>query len=339
MVDKKREGTTMTQTRQMQTSTASTALTLDKVLGIKYPFIQGGMANIATGEFAAAVSEAGALGMIAAGGMNIEVLRENIQRAKRLTDKPFGVNLMMMHRDIEAQALLLAEEAVAVVSTGAGNPAAYVERWKDAGSFVFPVIPSVALGKSLARCGVDAVIAEGTESGGHVGELTTMTLVPQTVAALDLPVIAAGGIASGAQYLAVRSLGAIGAQMGTCLLVSEECPIHENYKQAILKAHDTSTVVIGRIAGRPVRELKNMQARAYLKLEKAGADKNELEELTLGALRRAVYQGDMREGSFMAGQVAGQLSEIRPLREIFAEIYSDYEARLARLYLSQTGKA
>ncbi len=304
---------------------------LNERLGIRYPFIQGGMANIATGEFAAAVSQAGALGVIAAGGMHADELRENIRTAKRLTDKPIGVNLMLMHRDIEAQARIVVEEGVAVVTTGAGNPSEFVEMWKTAGILVFPVVASVALAQRLVRMGVDAIIAEGTESGGHVGELTTMALVPQVVSAVDVPVIAAGGVASGAQYLAVRALGAIGAQMGTCLLVSKECPIHDNYKQAVIAARDTGTVVIGRDAGVPVRELKNAQSREYRKLEKSGAAKDELERLTLGALRKAVREGDTRNGSLMAGQVAGQLERIRPLAEIFSEIYHDYHLRLAEL--------
>lgn len=307
---------------------------LNEILGIRYPFIQGGMANIATGEFAAAVANAGALGMIAAGGMHTDKLKEEIHRAKELTDKPFGVNLMMMHRDIKAQAQLVIDEKIPIVSTGAGDPGAFLDQWKEAGIKVFPVVPSVALARRVARQGADGVIAEGTESGGHVGELTTMAMLPQVVDAMEefsLPVIAAGGIASGRQYLAARALGAVGAQMGTCLLVSEECPIHENYKDQVLKAKDSSTTVIGRFAGVPVREIKNPQSREYLKQEKAGATKEELEMYTLGALRRAVFDGDVKTGSLMAGQVAGMVNEIKPLAEIFEEIYRGAEDRLRQL--------
>jgi len=304
---------------------------LEALLGTEFPFIQGGMANIATGEFAAAAANAGAMGLIAAGGMHTDVLRENIRRCRELTDRPFGVNLMLMHRDIDAMAELVVEESVTFLTTGAGNPARFMERWKAAGIRVFPVVPSVALARRMVDAGADGVIAEGTESGGHVGEATTMALVPQVAAAVDVPVVAAGGIASGRQYLAARALGACGAQLGTCLLVSEECPIHDAYKQAVLGANDTSTTVFGRIAGVPVRALKNPMAREYVKLEKSGATRDELEHMTLGALRRAVYDGDMKEGSFMCGQVAGQLDRIRPLREILEEIYSGAHERLTEL--------
>ncbi|MEG0754622.1 MAG: DUF561 domain-containing protein, partial [Angelakisella sp.] len=282
---------------------------LNQILDIKYPFIQGGMANIATGEFAAAVSNAGGLGLIGAGGMNTQTLKEHIALCKSLTNKPFGVNIMLMNPCAEEMAALVAEEKVAVVTTGAGNPGKYISMWKQAGIKVFPVVASVALAKRLVNEGADAIIAEGTESGGHVGELTTMALVPQVVAAVNVPVIAAGGIASGSQLLAAFALGACGVQLGTCLLVAEECPIHENYKQALLKAGDTDTTVTGRISGVPVRILKNRMAREYLKLEKTGVEKMELEKFTLGSLRRAVFDGDLHGGSFMAGQVAGQLDE------------------------------
>lgn len=308
---------------------------LDKLLGIEYPFIQGGMANIATGEFAAAVSNAGGLGLIGAGGMTTEMLKEHIHKCKTLTDKPFGVNIMLMNPEADAMAQLVADEKISVITTGAGNPAKYMAMWKEAGSRVFPVVASVALAKRLAASGADGVIAEGTESGGHVGELTTMALVPQVVAAVDVPVIAAGGIANGNQLLAAFSLGAAGVQLGTCLLVSEECPIHENYKQAVIKASDIDTIVTGRIAGVPVRILKNKMAREYVKQEKAGADKMDLERYTLGSLRRAVFEGDTDMGSLMAGQVAGQLKEIKPLREIFDELYQGYLQRLNQLEMEK----
>ena len=304
---------------------------LNEMLGIKYPFIQGGMANIATGTFAAAVSNAGGLGLIGAGGMTTEMLREEIHTAKRLTDKPFGVNLMLMNPHVDEMAELLVEEKIQIVTTGAGNPGKYVPMWKEHGMKVFPVVSSTLLAKRMERAGVDAVIAEGTESGGHVGEMTTMALVPQMVDALDIPVIAAGGIAGGRQLAAAFALGCIGVQLGTCLLASEECPIHEDYKAAVLKAKDNDTIVTGRIAGTPVRIIKNAMAREYVKQEKAGADKMELEKFTLGSLRRAVFEGDTKTGSLMAGQVVGQLHEIRPLSVIFEEMYGEYQATVKKL--------
>jgi enoyl-[acyl-carrier protein] reductase II len=304
---------------------------LQDLLGIKYPIIQGGMANIATGEFAAAVSNAGALGLIASGGMNHEQLREQIIRCRELTDKKFGVNLMLMNPDADAIAEMLYEEKVAVITTGAGNPGKYIKRWKENNTLVIPVVASVALAKKMVQVGADAVIAEGGESGGHVGDMTTMTLVPQVLAAVDVPVIAAGGIASGEQMAAAYALGACGVQIGTCLLVSEECPIHINYKNALIKAKDNGTTVTGRSQGAPVRILKNRMAREYLKLEKEGADKEALEKITLGGLRRAVVEGDMDTGSVMAGQVCGQLSEIRPVADILDDLYTGAQQRLKQM--------
>lgn len=295
-------------------------MTLREILGLEFPFIQGGMANIATGEFAAAASNAGALGVIGSGGMDAATLEQHIKRAKSLTDKPFGVNLMLMNPECDKMAELLVREGVKVVTTGAGSSAKYMEMWKEAGVKVIPVVSGAALGRRLEQQGADLLIAEGTESGGHVGELTTMALVPQVVDAVHIPVIAAGGIADSRQLTAAFALGACGAQLGTCLLVSEECPIHDNYKQAVLAAKDNSTVVTGRINGSPTRVLKNGMTREYLKLEKSGAEKMELEKYTLGSLRRAVLEGDTKMGSLMAGQVAGQLHNIRPLREIFTEL-------------------
>ena len=301
---------------------------LNEWLGIEFPFIQGGMANIATAEFAAAVSNAGALGLIGAGGMPPEVFQESIRRCRSLTDKPFGVNIMLMHPQVEQLAAIAAEEKVAVITTGAGDPSRFIPAWKESGAKVIPVVAAVALAKLVAKRGADAVIAEGTESGGHVGETTTMALVPQVVDAVDIPVIAAGGIASGRQLLAAYALGAIGAQVGTCLLVSEECPIHENYKKAVLKAKDRDTlkakdrdtVVTGRSVDAPVRCLRNQMTNAYIAKEKEGADRMELEHFTLGGLRKAVFDGDVKTGSVMAGQVAGMLHEIKPLRQIFEEM-------------------
>lgn len=304
---------------------------ISELLGTRYPIIQGGMANIATGEFAAAISNGGGLGLIAGGGMTPEQLTENIRRCRELTDKPFGVNIMLMHPAAEEMADIAAREKVPVVTTGAGNPAKYMDRWKEAGCLVFPVVPSVALAKRMEKLGADGVIPEGTESGGHVGELTTMALVPQVAEAVSVPVIAAGGIAGGRQLLAAMALGASGVQIGTCLLVSEECPIHAAYKEAVLKAGDTDTIVTGRIAGVPVRILKNRMAREYVKQEKAGADRMELEKFTLGALRRAVFDGDVQNGSLMAGQVAGQCREIRPAAEILRSLWEEYLAEKEKL--------
>ena len=294
------------------------------VIKTKYPIIQGGMANIATGEFAAAISNAGGLGLIAAGGMKPDQLRENIDRARELTDKPFGVNIMLMHPQVDELMEIVIEKKVPVVTTGAGNPGKYVPALKEAGIKVMPVVASVALAQRMERLGVDAVIAEGTESGGHVGEMTTMALVPQVVDGVSIPVVAAGGIASGRQMLAAYALGACGVQVGTCLLVSEECPVHQNYKQAVLDASDSDTIVTGRIGGTPVRVLKNRMAREYVRQERAGATKEELEVYTLGSLRKAVFDGNVKEGSLMAGQVAGQLHEIRPAAVILEEMYTSF---------------
>ena len=298
---------------------------LNELLGIEFPLIQGGMANIATGAFAAAVSNAGALGLVGSGGWDAETLRKEIRIAKEHTDKPFGVNLMLMNPHIDDLAKVVVEEGVAVVTTGAGNPGKYVPAWKEAGIRVFPVVAAPILAKRLERLGVDGFIAEGTESGGHVGEMTTMALVPQVVDTVSVPVIAAGGIADGRQLAAAFALGACGAQIGTCLLASEECPIHENYKKAVIKASATDTIVTGRTTGAPVRVLKNKMAREYVRMEKDHLPLEELEKLTLGSLRRAVFDGDVDTGSFMAGQVAGMVHDIRPLRQIFEDLIAGYD--------------
>ena len=299
---------------------------LNEILGTKYPFIQGGMANIATGEFAAACSNAGALGMIATGGWDGDRLRQEIRRAKELTDKPFGVNLMLMSPYADDIAQIILEEGVKVVTTGAGNPGKYIPAWKEKGIKVMPVVAAAVLAKRLERYGIDGIIAEGCESGGHIGELTTMALVPQVVDAVSVPVIAAGGIADGRQLTAAFALGACGVQVGTCLLASEECPIHVNYKQAVLKAGANDTTVTGRSTGAPVRVLKNKMAREYLRMEKKDVPLEEMEQLTLGSLRKAVFDGDVDGGSFMAGQVAGMVHELRPLRQIFEELMAGYAA-------------
>lgn len=302
---------------------------LNELLGTELPIIQGGMANITGGVFAAACSNAGALGVIATGGMrNADELREQIRLCRERTDKPFGVNLMLMNPAAEEMARMMIEEKVSVVTTGAGNPGRYIPAWKEAGIKVIPVVAAAVLAKRLERAGADAVIAEGTESGGHVGEMTTMALVPQVADAVSVPVIAAGGIAGGRQMAAALALGACGVQVGTCLLVSEECPVHDNYKQALLRAKDSDTTVTGRSIGGPVRVLKNKMAREYLALEKRGAALEELETVTLGGLRRAVLEGDTETGSVMCGQVAGMLREIRPVREILRELYTQGTAVL-----------
>jgi enoyl-[acyl-carrier protein] reductase II len=291
------------------------------MLGIKYPIIQGGMANIANGAFAAAISNAGGLGLIASGGYSPDAIREQIHTARALTSNPFGVNLMLMHPEADAIAAILADERIRVITTGAGMPGKYIPMWKDAGAVVLPVVPAVALARRVESQGADGVIAEGTESGGHVGEMTTMALVPQIVNAVSIPVIAAGGIASGAQMLAALALGACGVQIGTTLLRAAECPIHANYKDALLKAKDNDTVVTGRSVGAPVRILRNQMSAEYIKLEKSGASKEELEKFTLGSLRRAVFDGDVKGGSLMAGQVAGMLDDIKPAEEILRDLY------------------
>lgn len=304
---------------------------LNEFLGIKYPIIQGGMANIALGEFAAAVSNAGGLGLIASGGFDAERIREEIKKCRALTDKPFGVNLMLMNPDVDNIAKMLVEEKVAVITTGAGSPEKYVSDWKAVGSKVIPVVASVALAKRMERMGVDAIIAEGGESGGHVGEMTTMALVPMVVDAVSIPVIAAGGIADGRGIVAALALGAIGVQIGTVLLASDECPIHQNYKEAVVKAKDNNTCVTGRTGGAPVRVIKNAMAREYIKLEYQNVSRDELEQLTLGSLRKAVLEGDTKNGSLMAGQISGLVKEIKPVAEILEQMYTEAKQELAKI--------
>lgn len=304
---------------------------LNEMLGIQYPIIQGGMANIAMGEFAASISNAGALGLIGAGGMNAESLAENIDICKAHTDKPFGVNLMLMNPNCDEMAKVIVEKGVKVVTTGAGNPGKYMEMWKEAGITVIPVVASVALAKRMEKVGADAVIVEGCEAGGHIGEMTTMALAPQVKAAINIPMIVAGGIASGSQMAAAICLGADGFQLGTIFLASTECPIHENYKNAVIKAKDSDTIVTGRIGGTPVRILKNKMAKAYVKQEKEGASKEELEKYTLGSLRKAVLEGDTDNGSLMAGQVAGMISEIKPAKEIIEQLMNEAKEVITKM--------
>lgn len=294
---------------------------LNEILGTRFPIIQGGMANIATGEFAAACSNAGALGVIGAGGMRTaDELRSHIRRCRALTDKPFGVNIMLMNPSADDFARVVIEERVPVVTTGAGNPGKYIPAWNEAGIKVIPVVAAVAFAQRFSRHGVTAVIAEGTESGGHVGEMTTMALVPQVIDSVDVPVIAAGGIADGRQLAAALALGACGVQVGTCLLTSTECPIHDNYKQALLGARDSDTLVTGRSVGGPVRVIRNRMSREYIRQEQQGATLEQLEKLTLGGLRRAVLEGDVENGSVMCGQVAGMLHEVKPVAQILDEM-------------------
>ncbi|MBO5293131.1 MAG: enoyl-[acyl-carrier-protein] reductase FabK [Lachnospiraceae bacterium] len=299
-----------------------------ELLGIQYPIFQGGMAWVAEYHLAAAASEAGGLGIIGAGGAPAEFVRDQIRKTKELTDKPFGVNVMLMNPEADAIAQVIVEEGVKVVTTGAGNPGKYMKLWKEAGVKVIPVVASVALAKMMERSGVDAVIAEGTESGGHIGSATTMTLVPQVVDAVSIPVIAAGGIADGRGFAASMMLGAEAVQMGTRFLVAKECVVHENYKQKVLAAKDIDSEVTGMSTGHPVRQIRNKMTREYLKMEKEGATLDELEHLTLGSLRKAVVDGDVVEGTIMAGQIAGMVKKEQTCREIMEEIMSEAKGLL-----------
>jgi enoyl-[acyl-carrier protein] reductase II len=289
---------------------------ITELLGIEYPVIQGGMAWVAEANLAAAVSNAGGLGLIAAAAAPAEWVREQIRKAKEMTDNPFGVNIMLMSPEADAVARVIVEEGVSIVTTGAGSPEKYMTDWKAAGVKVLPVVASAALAKRMERCGADAVIAEGTEAGGHIGELTTMVLVPQIADAVQIPVVAAGGIADGRGMAAAFMLGAKGIQAGTVFAASKESVIHENYKNSILKAKDIDTRVTGRSTGHPIRVLRNDMARKYLELEKSGADFQELEALTLGSLRKAVVEGDIKNGSLMAGQSAGLVKESLSCEEV-----------------------
>lgn len=293
-----------------------------KMLGIKYPIFQGGMAWIGTAELASAVSNAGGLGIIGAGNMPPDLLRKEIQKCKRWTTKPFGVNVMLLSPYAKEVMEVVIEERVPVVTTGAGNPGEYVPKLKEIGSKVFPVIASVALAKRLVRSGADGVIAEGMESGGHIGEITTMALVPQAVDALDVPVIAAGGIADSRGMAAAFALGAHAVQMGSRFVMSEECIAHPNYKDLILKARDRSTVVTGRTLGHPARVLQNHFTRKFLKMEAEGAPAEELENLGVGSLHRATHEGDVQNGSVMIGEISGMLNDIKPVQQIIDDIVS-----------------
>ena len=298
------------------------------MLGIRYPIFQGGMAWISDGKLAGAVSEAGGLGIISAMNANAEYLREQIKIARELTDKPFGVNIMLMSPYADEVAKVVAEEGVKVVTTGAGNPEKYMELWKNAGIRVIPVVASVALARRMERAGADAVVAEGCESGGHIGETTTMALVPQVADAVKIPVIAAGGIADGRGMAAAFMLGAEAVQMGTRFVASKEAVVHENYKQLVIKAKDIDTRVTGRTTGHPVRAIRNEMTRHYLELEKEGAPFEELEKLTLGGLRRAVVDGDVKTGSVMSGQIAGMVKDEKSCKEIIEQMMKEMEELL-----------
>ena len=303
---------------------------ITELLGIEYPIIQGGMAWVAESHLAAAGSAAGGLGLIGGANAPAEVIRNYIREVKAVTDKPFGVNVMLMSPYADEVAKVIVEEGVKVVTTGAGNPEKYMEMWKAAGIKVIPVVASVALAKRMERYGADAVVAEGTESGGHIGEATTMTLVPQVVDAVSIPVIAAGGIGDGRGIAAAFMLGAEAVQMGTRFLVAKECTVHQNYKDRVLKAKDIDSTVTGRTHGHPVRCLRNQMTREYVKLENEGKSFEELEYLTLGTLRKAVQEGDVTNGTVMAGQIAGMVSKEQTCKEMIDEMMAQAETLLGR---------
>ncbi|MBO4927094.1 MAG: enoyl-[acyl-carrier-protein] reductase FabK [Clostridiales bacterium] len=303
---------------------------LTELLNIEYPIIQGGMAWVADYHLAAAVSNAGGLGIIGSGGADSEWVRNQVKSCRELTDKPFGVNVMLMNPHAPEIADVLAEEKVAVITTGAGSPERYLKKWQEAGIKIIPVIASVGLAKRMEKLGVDAVVAEGTESGGHIGELTTMTLVPQVVDALSIPVVAAGGIADGRGIAAAFMLGAEGVQCGTCFIPCDETNIHQNYKDLVLKASDIDTKVTGRSTGHPVRTIRNQLTKLYLKMEAEGATLDELEQLSLGSLRKAVLDGDKDMGSFMAGQISGLLKEQTTVKERIVSMMDQAEKLMNR---------
>lgn len=305
-----------------------------KMIGLDYPIIQGAMAWIADSSLASAVSNAGGLGIIASGNQPVDIVKEEIRKTKELTNKPFGVNIMLLSDNAEELAKLICEENIKVVTTGAGNPGKYIDMWKKSGVKVIPVVASVALAKRMERAGADALIVEGCEAGGHIGELTTMALLPQVVDAVNIPVIAAGGIGDKRGVLATFALGAIAVQVGTRFLVAKECNIHRNYKEKVLKAKDIDTVVTGRNTGHPVRVLRNRLTRKYQILEKENAPMEEFEKITKGALIKAVKEGDIQTGSLMAGQIAGLISKEQSCKEIIKEMFNCKEVikRLENFY-------
>lgn len=300
---------------------------ITELLNIKYPIIQGAMANVSSYELVAAVSNAGGLGVIASSGNDANWVRDQIRKTKKLTDKPFGVNVLMLSPHAKDIAKVVIEEGVKVVTTGAGNPGPYIKAWKEAGVIVIPVVPSAGLARRMERAGADAVIAEGMEAGGHIGKMTTMTLVPQVVDRVNIPVIAAGGIGDSRGMMAAFALGAKGIQSGTLFLSTKECPIHDNYKQMVVRARDIDTVITGSDQA-PVRILRNKMALEYIKLKNEGATFEELEEVTLGSLRKAVVDGNMDEGSFMAGQISGLIKSVRSVEEVINDLMSGLKNNL-----------
>ena len=299
-----------------------------ELLQIEYPIIQGGMAWVAEHHLAAAVSEAGGFGLIGAASAPPEIVREEIRKAKELTDKPFGVNIMLLNPNADEVAKIVVEEGIQAVTTGAGNPEKYMPMWKEAGVKVIPVVASVAMAKRMERYGADAVVAEGMEAGGHIGNQTTMALIPQIVDAVNIPVIAAGGIGDGRGVAASFMLGAEGVQMGTRFVVADESIVHDNYKDRIVKAKDIDSVVTGQSTGHPVRCLRNQMTKEYIKKEQEGVPFEELERMTLGSLRKAVMDGDILNGTVMAGQIAGLVSKSQSCKEILQEIMTEAEKLL-----------
>lgn len=299
-----------------------------ELLGVKYPIIQGGMAWVAEHHLAAAVSESGGFGLIGAASAPADIVREEIRKAKELTNNPFGVNIMLLNPNAEDIANLVVEENIPAITTGAGTPEKFMAMWKDAGIKVIPVVASVAMAKRMERCGADAVVVEGMEAGGHIGSQTTMTLVPQIADAVNIPVIAAGGIGDGRGFAAAWMLGAEAVQMGTRFVVADESIVHENYKERIIKAKDIDSVVTGQSTGHPIRILRNQMSKEYLQKEKEGASFEELEYMTLGALRKAVIEGDVTRGSVMAGQIAGLIDRKQSCREIIEEVMNEAEKLL-----------
>lgn len=306
-------------------------MNITKLLGIKYPIFQGGMAQIAKAPLVGAVSNAGGLGIIGSGGLTADQLREEIRKTKVITNKPFAVNLMLMMKNIPELIEVLIEEGVKVVTTGAGTPAPYMQTFKENGIIVIPVVPSVKIAQKMEAIGADAIVAEGTEAGGHVGETTTMALLPQVVSAVSIPVIGAGGIADGRGIAAAFALGAQGVQVGTRFLATVECPTHPNFKQAVVNADDTSTIVTGRSLGGPVRSIKNSMVTEFLELERQNASRDELEKISLGSLRKAVFEGDTERGSVMAGQICGMCNEITTVEEMITSMFDEAQEVLNRL--------
>lgn len=306
-------------------------MSITKLLGIKYPIFQGGMAQIALSPLVGAVSNAGGLGIIGSGGFSADRLREEIRKTKEITKNPFAVNLMLMMHNIPGLIEVIIEEGVKIVTTGAGTPAPYMETFKKNGIIVIPVVPSVKIAKKMEALGVDAIVAEGTEAGGHVGETTTMALLPQVVSAVSIPVIGAGGIGDGRGVAAAFALGAQGVQVGTRFLTTVECPTHENFKLAVIHADDTSTTVTGRSLGGPVRSIKNSMINEFLRLERENASRDELEKLSLGSLRKSVFEGDTEKGSVMAGQICGLCNEITTVEEMITSMFKEAQEVLNNL--------